>query len=181
MKNTQTKLLLSVLLIVFVLCGCGKNANVGPIAGEWAYIHDTQTAAFVVKNDGKAILDKVSYTAAADDTYITLKDSDGNEEKLKYVLDKDGMLLYKNTTYTFSGDTPSGIIGTWTHDKWSFEFTEEGTFIEDGYFPGYYVVDEADKSIKLIYNDHFEDTTVYYEMNGNELLLQYPWRMVKMK
>lgn len=162
-------------------CGCGTNANVKNIAGEWAYIHDTETAAFIVKENGKAVLDKVSYTADADDTFITLKASDGSEEKLRYVLDKDGMLLYKNTVYRLEGVNPSGIIGTWKHDKWSFEFTEDGTFQEDGYFPGYYTVDEAEKTIKLVYNDHFEDAILYYEIVGDELRLQYPWRMVKIK
>lgn len=181
MKNKQKALLLVLLMIATVLCGCGNKANVGQLAGEWAYIHDTETAALVIKNNGKTVLDNVSYSATADDTFITLKASDGSEEKLRYVLDKDGMLLYKNTTYTLEGDNTYGLVGTWKHDKWSFEFTDDGTFIEDGYFPGYYVVDEASKTIKLIYNDHFEDSICYYETEGNELHLQYPWRMVKIK
>ena len=181
MKNIHIKLIATILLVSVLLCGCGASANVKSIAGEWGYIHEPEKAALIIKDNGKTILDDVAYTADADDTYITLKASDGTEEKLRYVLDKDGMLLYKNTVYQFDGDNPSSLVGTWKHDKWSFEFTEDGTFYEDGYFPGYYVVDESNNTIKLVYNDHFEDAVIYYEIEGNELRLEYPWRMVKIK
>ena len=181
MKNKHIILLVASILLIFALFGCARNANVGELAGEWAYIHDTETVALSIESNGNTVLDGVAYTADVDDTYITLKASNGSEEKMRYVLDKDGMLLYKNTTYTLEGDSTDGLIGMWSHDKWSFEFTKEGTFQEDGYFPGYYTVDEANKTIKLVYNDHFEDAVLYYEINGNELYLQYPWRMVKVK
>ena len=70
------------------------------------------------------------------------------------------MYLFQNTTYTFDGEgVPDGLVGQWTcHPKnWKFEFTDSGTFLEDGYFPGNYVIDEKSKTLKLIYNDQWSN------------------------
>ena len=96
----------------------------------------------------------------------------------------DKLYIYEQTTYKYDGEgEPEGLIGQWScaEKKWKFEFTDDGTFMEDGYFPGYYIVDEAEGSFKLIYNDRFEDTVCYYNITGDELLLEYPWCMVKAK
>ena len=63
-------------------------------------------------------------------------------------------------------------------EKYSYEFTEKGTFYEDQNFPGHYQVDESDHSIKLMYNDQFEDTYLYYSLDGDVLTIEYPWSMV---
>lgn len=174
--------LLTIVFAVSFLTACGKKIDLGEVEGKWAYIHDTETVAFSAGSNGKATLDGEKYSVSVDDNYITLS-SGGKEEKLRYLIDKDGMLLYKNTSYTLDeGQELNGIIGTWSAGNgWVFEFTEEGTFKEDTYFPGYYTVDENAGTIKLIYNDHFEDTVIYYSLDGDKLTLQYPWRMVKIK
>ena len=53
----------------------------------------------------------------------------------------------------YEGDgTPDGLVGLWkSKEKWSFEFTSEGTFKEDEYFPGHYSVDEGNKTFSLAY------------------------------
>ena len=40
--------------------------------------------------------------------------------------------------------------------------------------------EEGDSSFKLMYIDHFEDTVCYYTLDGNVLMVEYPWQMVKM-
>jgi hypothetical protein len=65
-------------------------------------------------------------------------------------------------------------------EKMVLLFTDKGTFLEDGYFPGYYTVDEANSTLKLVYNDQFEDTICYFRLEGDKLYIEYPWPMVKM-
>ncbi len=172
-------------ILVVALAGCGKNdSNLSEaqkkVCGSWAYVHDKETEVLKLKDDGTAKYEKNKYTYEVNDTYITLMNTKGETVKFRYEMDGEDMLLYFETEYEYSGETePNGIIGVWSNEKkWSFEFTTDGTFMEDGYFPGYYFQDEATKSVKLVYNDHFEDTTIYYTVDGNKLTLQYPWKMV---
>lgn len=158
-----------------VLTGCGK-------AERWAYIHDTETEILRLGSDGKAEFNGEKYSYTRDDQYIELTDGDGELLKMRYVMDGDQMLLYEKSVYTFSGSGErDGLIGLWTQGNgWSFEFTDKGTFCEDTYFTGYYSVDEENSVIKLMYNDKFVDTYVYYSIENDELCIEYPWPMVRM-
>lgn len=181
MKKCTSLLLTSIMFLsLFIFGGCGEKSD-SPLVGNWAYIHDTETTIISLKSDGKAEYEGEKYSYTTDDTYINLT-KDGESLKLRYELTKDGFLMYQTTEYEYQGDgTPESIIGNWYNPttKWSYEFTEEGTFKEDGYFPGYFTVDENNSSIKLMYNDHFEDTIIYYGIEGTKLTIDYPWAMVK--
>ena len=185
------KIIVSVLLALF-MTACGKNGDTEPeiklsqeagnIFGSWAYIHDRETAVAVFREDGTAEDEGMKYSFDCDSQFIWLKDAENETIRLRYKPDDDGMYLYKNTIYTYSGEgEPKGLVGQWTcpETNWTFEFTSSGTFLEDGYFPGNYTVDEESKTVKLIYNDQFEDTVCYYRTEGKELYMEYPWRMVK--
>lgn len=180
MKKCTALLLTAILLSsIFLLAGCGKNVD-SPLIGDWAYIHDTQTTVISLKSDGNAIYNGDKYTYTTDDNFINLSSKD-KTLKLRYEKTKDGFLMYQTTEYTYvSGGAPSSIVGLWSNasTKWSYEFTEDGTFNEDGYFPGHYSVDENEGTVKLMYNDHFEDTTIYYKISGTTLTIDYPWAMV---
>ncbi len=137
-----------------------------------------------MENDGKAVYKGNTYEYSKDEQFFTLTDEQGNVLKMRYTEDKDGMLLYETTTYQYAGEGEAdGLIGLWENESqhWSYEFTVKGTFLEDGVFPGYYILDEEAGTIKLIYNDHFEDTYVYYSIEDGELTVEYPWPMVKME
>lgn len=180
MKRTRlvATILIAVLLCLSV-CGCGQKIS-SPALGDWAYIHDTATQILKLTDDGEAIYKGISYKFTDDGTFITLK-SDKDEIKLRYVKDGEDLIVYEPTMYVYDGDTtPTGLIGTWKNaeNNWSFEFTDNGEFKEDGYFPGYYTVNPDDGTFKLVYNDHFEDTTVFYSIDGKELTIEYPWQMV---
>ena len=186
MKFKRIVLAATLLAITAAVCvGCGKKTDLSAeavkLVGSWAYNHDSKTEIIRLKSNGTAKYNKEKYTFEADGTFITLTDDAGQTQTLRYVLESDGMLLYQTTEYTYSGaGEPEGIIGTWENpNKWSFEFTEEGTFMEDGYFPGYYILDSASNSAKLIYTDQFEDTTIYFQESGTSLAVEYPWKMVK--
>ncbi len=152
------------------------------ICGSWAYIHDKETAIAVFEKDGTAKYEGKKYSFDCDSRYIWLKDAEDNTLRLRYIMDDEGMYLYQNTTYIYSKEgEPEGLVGQWTcpETNWSFEFTDSGTFLEDGFFSGNYTVDEKSETFKLIYNDKFEDTICYYHTEGNELDIEYPWRMVR--
>lgn len=169
------------LLTLFLLAtvGCRAKSKTG---GSWAYSHDPNTPVLILKSNGHAELDGESYSYSDDGTFLILKGSGDKDLKLRYVLEEDGMLLYRTTDYRYAGNgIPRNLLGLWycSEKKWSFEFTEKGTFLEDGYFPGYYSVDENNSSITLDYMDEFRDTVCYYSLDGSVLSVEYPWKMVR--
>ena len=179
----------AVMFMILLMTACGKNANdttksneVLGLCGSWAYIHDKETAIAVFRQDGIAQYEGKDYTFESDSQFIKLMDNDGETLQLRYLIDDEGIYLYSNNTYNLSGEgKPDGLLGEWScpEKNWSFSFTEGGTFMEDGYFPGYYTVDEENSTIKLVYNDQFEDTVCYFRLEDNKLHIEYPWRMVR--
>lgn len=174
---------LAVSVLTLSFTGCGYPEEDGTLSGKWAYIHETDETAFKVNaSEHKAVLDGVKYSCDVDPEYITLTDKDGNTMKLRYVSDNKGIYLYKIQEYTYEGIPEEGsLTGVWANPEktWSFEFTATGEFKEDGIFPGIFYEDKEAGTIKLMYNDHFEDTVMYYSIVGNKLTVEYPWRMVR--
>lgn len=170
-KTVFTALAMTFLLI---LAGCG-----GP-KESWAYIHDPQVEILSLSDNGKAEFHGNDYKYTKDDSYFTLTDKDGKEEKHRYIPNDKGMIFYETSTYKYDGEgEPEGIVGIWTQDNgWLFQFTENGTFSEENIFFGHYAVNEDDHSIKLMYDDPIEDAILYYSLDGKELTIDYPWPMV---
>jgi hypothetical protein len=52
-------------------------------------------------------------------------------------------------------------------------------FSEEDAFYGHYSVDEANSSVKLMYDAPLPDATFYYSLAGKELTIDYPWPLVK--
>ena len=179
---------LAVVLMLLLMTACNKNENdtaisneAQSICGSWAYIHDKETAIAVFREDGTAQYEGKDYTFECDKQFIKLKDAYGEIIQIRYSLDDEGMYLYNNKTYTYCDDgEPYGLVGEWScvEKNWSFSFTKEGTFMEDGYFSGYYTIDDENSTFKLVYNDQFEDTVCYFLLEENELHIEYPWRVV---
>jgi major membrane immunogen (membrane-anchored lipoprotein) len=191
MKMTKfTATFLVIVLMLLLMTACGKKENdttlsdeALKICGSWAYNHDKETAIAIFNEDGTAQYEGKDYSFDCDSQFIKLRNSDGETTQLRYKLDDAGMYLYSNNTYTFTGEgEPSGLVGEWScaEKKWSYSFTDKGTFMEDGFFPGYYTVDDENSTFKLVYNDQFEDTVCYFRLEGNNLQIEYPWQMVKM-
>ena len=183
MKSCRLTALISILLIAasVLLSGCGAQNN-DPLCGAWAYNHAPETPVLTIENNGSAVFDGKSCACRSDDSFLYLT-ADGATTAMRYELNDDGMYLYEPTEYTYDGEgTPDGLVVRWVNEQgWDFEFTAQGTFIEDGYFPGRYSVNEAEDTFKLMYNDPFEDTTCYYHIDGKEMLVEYPWHMVRAK
>ncbi|MCR5584136.1 MAG: hypothetical protein K6F63_01720 [Lachnospiraceae bacterium] len=170
------------LATVILFSGCGGSAaagtSVGAYAGKWAYNHDTSKTALEIKAEGTAKLDGKKYTCTETENGVLLQNDKGDSVKVVFKDDENDILVYKPTHYKRESGT-EGLVGSWTCDKWSFQFTEEGTFLEDGYFPGYYAVNEEESVIILIYNDMFDNTIIPYTLKDDELCLDYPWDMVR--
>lgn len=166
------------LCLLFAVSGCAKEVN----AESWAYIHEPEVEILRLGDDGKASFKGKAYEYSKDEQFLTLTDDNNQVLKMRCVMKNEKMLLYETTTYRYAGEgEPDGIMGFWSSEEnsWAYEFTEKGTFLEDGVFPGHYLVDEEEGTIKLMYNDHFEDTYVYYLIDGDQLIIEYPWPMVK--
>lgn len=178
-----------IVLMLMLTTACSKKGNntakskdAQEVYGSWAYIHDKNTVVAEFNKDGTAKYDGKDYSFDYDSKFIRLKSSDGETLQLRYTLDDDGMYLYKKTTYTYDGEgNADSLVGEWTckEENWTFSFTQKGTFKEDGYFPGHYTVDNKNSTFKLIYNDQFEDTVCYFNLEDNKLDIEYPWRMVR--
>lgn len=173
----QSALTAFVLVILLMVSGCAGSKS--PLEGDWAYNHDPETVILSLKGD-KAVFKGAEYAAAWSDEFLLLTADNGGTVTLRYERNKEGVLLYEPTDYVYDGEgEPEGLVGLWKDaaDNWSFEFTENGTFKEDGYFPGLYSM-QADGTVKLVYNDMFPDTVLYYTIDGDTLRIEYPWQMV---
>ena len=165
---------LTIVLALMFLMGCGAKTE------RWAYNHEPEKEILALSDNGKAVYKEESYTFTKDDKYIHLKTSSGVETDLRYFDTKDGMTVYETSTYKLKGEgSEDGVVGHWEQDNgWVFEFTAEGVFNEDNFFSGHYSVNEADNSIKLMYDEPIEDAILYFERTGDELTIEYPWPMV---
>ena len=199
MKRIQKKAFLLFTLMVLALAtlitGCGKDEK--KTAESWAYNFDDTTEVLRLNSDGSAFFLAKEYengrqikkeknfsSYIKDDTYITMKNSDGSELKLRYMRTDEGMNIYEKSIYRYSSNNvteQNGVSGIWVNpelDKYYFEFTSAGTFLEDGVFTGHYEVNESEGTIRLKYNDPVPDTVFYYEINGDTMSVEYPWQMV---
>ncbi len=170
-----TSYFLVILSIAVIATGCGRKTE------SWAYSHEPTKETIALYDNGKAVYKGVGYRYVKDDSYITLIDKDKNEIKLRYTMGKDGMTLYEKSTYKLAeGEKHDGLVGNWVQDNgWSYVFTDDGEFSEEGIFFGHYSVDEDDSCIRLMYNDPIEDAYLYYTLNDDELIIDYPWPMTK--
>ena len=168
-------LAIAMLFVLTVLGGCGSKTE------KWAYDYEPTEAVIALSEDGKATYKGNEYTYTKDDTYITLKDENGEQQKIRYEMNGDKMTLYEESTYTRVG-SGNGLVGDWQQSNgWSYVFTEDGKFSEESIFYGHYTVDEDNSRIKLMYDDPIEDAYLYYTLDGDKLTVAYPWPMVRVK
>ena len=164
-------LAIAMLFVLTVLGGCGSKTE------KWAYDYEPTEAVIALSEDGKATYKGNEYTYTKDDTYITLKDENGEQQKIRYEMNGDKMTLYEESTYRRDGE-----VGNWLQGNgWSYVFTDSGEFSEENIFFGHYTVDEEKSRIKLMYDEPMEDAYLYYTLNGDKLTVAYPWPMVRVQ
>lgn len=165
------------LTILLMMSGCGKEKS-GPYEGKWAYNHDTEKTALKIDPEGQAKLDGEKYSYTEDGNALVLQNEKGDKVRVVFKDGNDEIFVYKPITYVPEG-TCDGLVGVWKSGRNSFEFSGNGTFREDGYFPGYYTVDTEKSEITLVYNDMFEDTVIPFKLTDKGLFIEYPWVMVR--
>ncbi len=191
MKNrvfAKRMILAALAAAVLMITGCGgkavnQNESEKALLGKWAYAHETDKAAATFTEDGSVKYDGKKYSYTSDGKVIKLT-ADGKTTELRYETGDGRMYLYKKSVYTYQGTgNANGITGIWKdlENQWTFEFTENETFMEDGALTGYYYMDETPGTIRLVYGEALDDTVFYYSLNGNELTVEYPWLMFKME
>ena len=177
MKTKKFISLAVIFLSLLSLSGCGKKK-----IDSWAYDHEPDKEILAFYQGDRAVFKGEEYTYREDDTSITILDK--NQDMVVHCA-KDGnsIILYEKTSYTRnSGDASNGIVGLWTQDNgWSYEFTDEGRFSEDAIFFGRYSVDEKAQCIRLMYDDPIQDAYLYYSLEGDDLMIDYPWPLVRTK
>ena len=182
-------------MILLVACKDNETEKDNkPIKEQWAYMEDEGTpclkfyedgsAAFKTERDGAAAkLTQYSKYELTED-FLKLTAEDGTATEMRYYDSDTGKryLYQKITLDYYSGDDSSTLIGAWASDNdWSFQFSDKGTFLEDGLWAGYFFVRD-DGSIRLVYDNQVYDTiTIYYELKGGQLIIDYPFGMVKMQ
>ncbi len=173
------KYIFSAIIIASVaaLWGCGSKTE------KWAYIHEPDKEVIALSDNGKVTYKGNEYTYTKDETFLKLKDKNGQELDLRYEESGDKMTLYEESVYTRDGEGKEGsIVGVWKQDNgWSYQFTEDGKFSEENIFYGHYSVDDANSCIRLMYDDPIEDAFLYYSLDGDKLTVAYPWPMVRVK
>ena len=179
-----TALLIALLMLAVPLSACGSSLSPQEqeLVGRWAFNHDPETPVIEFRSDGTATYEAHDYRFSADGDFLVLTDGTGPELRLRCRPNEDGLLLYLSTEYLCQ-ETPDGLVGLWlcAPNNWSFEFSASGAFLEDQSFLGTYDVDEQNSSFTLHYLEDFADTVCYYQLDGDRLLVDYPWQLVKMK
>jgi len=172
MKNIS--ILFASLAAILCLAACNKEQD---IATEDPQGEEFATITFTAEKAGGDTKTAINVEGTSSVSYLWT-DEDLDNIKL-YEVTKNGMLLYQSKEYTFDGGKDaSKLIGMWRSGNSLFEFTEKGTFDEDGYFFGHYLIDEEAGTIKLMYEAPLEDTILYYNLDGEKLTIDYPWPMV---
>jgi len=192
--------LIIVMLLTMCLTGCSNtddNTEKG-VKESWAYNFDETKEVIRLNEDGtamyqvKSFKDNVQVSKATkfdsytkDDKYITLKNAD-TEIKLMYEPYEKGIMLYEKSTYKYSANSlnpqqDGSVLGLWEStgtDKLFYEFSDQGTFMEDGVFVGEYKWDKEAGTVTLNYYDEVPSTTFYYIIEGDIMTVDYPWPMV---
>ena len=176
MKKVKFHILILMIIIMssMTLTGCAKKTQ------SLAYIHEPSEEVISFYDNGTCKYKGTKYSYTMDDSYIHLTAGNGAKLDLRYVRNGDERILYEKSAYTCAGTQIEGsVVGDWKQDNgWEYIFTEDGMFSEDNIFYGYYTVDTVNHVIKLMYADPLEDAYLYYEFDGDKLIIDYPWPVV---
>ncbi len=157
-----------------------------PILGSWSFYPEGNTLDLVIDPNGSALYQGMigSWWENEDGT-ITIAPVNGNETVLRYEQGETGWIVYPRTEYMRSETAnPDGIVGTWyvpETPRVSFVFNEDGTFAEDTAFSGTYTVDEENGTIRLDYGGFFDPVVCRFSMDGDRLVVEYPWTLYPVK
>ena len=157
-----------------------------PILGSWSFYPEGNTLDLVIDPNGSALYQgMIGSWHENEDGTITIATLNGKETVLRYEQTETGWIVYPRTEYMRSETAnPDGIVGTWyvpETPRVSFVFNEDGTFAEDTAFSGTYTVDEENGTIRLDYGGFFDPVVCRFSMDGDRLVVEYPWTLYPVK
>ena len=201
MKRMKKNCYIIILIAILAVLATGCTKDEVKTLESWAYSFDSANEILRLCSDGSAVYQASEYqdglqvkvgkrysSYKKDNGYLILSDPNMPELKMRYTENENGIILYEISEYKYSpenAEPQNGLLGLWVHtgtERMFFEFTNKGTFLEDGLFPGYYEVDENNGSVKLKYNnpdDSVPATIFYYTIKDDMMTVEYPWQMVK--
>ncbi len=153
--------------------------------GQWAVTSDAAAPILQLNEDGTALYDGSQYAWEDDGQFLLLKGDQEEVLHLRYQVTEKAPWIFKPMNYTRKeGTTGEGIRGVWNldgSDMGFFEFSDKGTFLEDGLFDGTYKVDYEAGSFTLVYTKYLDDTVCYFTIDGDRMIVEYPWMLVEWK
>ena len=177
--------LIMVFVLLFSFSGFTPVSAEGFPAGGWAVTPDAAAPLLQLNEDGTALYDGAQYAWEDDGQFLLLKGDQEEVLHLRYQVTEKGPWIFKPMNYTRKeGTTGEGIRGVWNLDgseKGFFEFSDKGTFLEDGLFDGTYTVDYEAGIFVLTYPQYFDETTCYFSIDGESMIVEYPWILVEWK
>ena len=176
----------AVCLILFLFIPAAGLAAETALCGEWVFADLPGKTVIRLNEDGSAFYGGQNLTWDDTEEGLLLTDAEGASVTLRYALSDSGMVLYLPSAFERISDIggEGQLVGSWKAgsetSQSSFVFTEDGRFLEDGVFSGYYFVDNENDYVLLQYGDLFQDTGIYYWFaDDGYLYIAYPWKLAR--
>ena len=176
----------AVFLILFLFIPAAGLAADTALCGEWVFADLPGKTVIRLNEDGSAFYGGQNLTWDDTEEGLLLTDAEGASITLRYALSDSGMVLYLPSAFERISDIggEGQLVGSWKAvsetSQSSFVFTEDGRFLEDGVFSGYYFVDNENDYVLLQYGDLFQDTGIYYWFaDDGYLYIAYPWKLAR--
>ncbi len=184
-------LILSVIMMIGVMCACnaGDTANLilatnngeqtnADLVGEWIDLDD-DTLTF--NADGTC-----DYFGEACDSYsfdgkiLKLTAGDSTVSYDARLFSQYFVIFYESNAYNYTRTAGNSgeLVGEWeSPEGYTFAFTADGKFTEDGTETGTYAVDGEE--IMFIYDDDTDGSYLFnmYDINGDEMTFCYGWAL----
>ena len=176
-------LALAVILILSILSAAPAE-SAGFRAGDWAFNHEPEKSALLLRDDGTAVWQGQECSWQDDGEYLHLVPENGGEILIRYQAAEGKTLIWLPAEYVRAEGIPGeGLLGAWIGKESTgstFIFREDGMFLEDGTFTGTFTVNPEEGSVLLAYIKYFDDTLCYFRLEGNDVLkMEYPWPLVE--
>ena len=172
------------LILLVCFCAIVAAGAEGFPKGDWAFNHAPEESVLLVREDGTAVFQGKEYTWETEEEFLHLTDAEGTKTSLRYRTEDGKTLLYLPAEYRRAEDVPGeGLLGAWIgkeSEGSNYIFRGDGMFLEDGTFTGTYQIDAEAGTVLLHYIRYFDDTLVYFRVEGNDTLkVEYPWPLVE--
>ena len=182
MKKASFPVLVLILIFSLSVAALADEAVFKP--GDWAHDYAPEESVLLLREDGTAVYQGKECSWSDDGEFLRLTAKGGEETVLRYLVREEKTYLYFPAVYVRTENDPGeGLIGAWIgreSEGSTFIFRNDGMFLEDGTFTGYFKTDEEAGTFLLIYLKYFDDTLCHYRLEGNDVLIvEYPWPMVE--